>query len=177
MGKEIWKEIKGYSHYEVSSNGIIRTKSSKEEVNVWYFSGYKKVTLIGDNGLKGQLTVHREVAKAFIPNPWNKPQVNHINGVRDDNRTENLEWVTARENLLHARHYLPRKKIVMKAKKGSDSPRAVPVVQYSKFGKFIAEFGSITEAASTLNIHMGDISSCCSGRRKTAGGFIWKYKK
>ena len=173
---EIWKDIKGCENrYEVSTDGEVRHKDDKSEVEVWFFRGYKMVTLLTDNGRKKQFSIHRIVATAFIDNPLNKEQVNHKNAIRTDNRVENLEWVTARENLMHARSLPTRKPLIMK--KGSASPLAIPIVQYSKSGEKIAEYGAMIEASQNLNIHLGDISSCCSGRRKTAGGFIFKYKE
>lgn len=65
-------------------------------------SGYMRTTIYNNSGVGVPFSVHRLVAKVFIPNPDNKPQVNHINGVKNDNRVENLEWVTASENGLHS---------------------------------------------------------------------------
>lgn len=176
MKNEVWKDAKGYeARYEISDMGAIRAKKDGDAVVVWRFKGYGKATLIGNDGRKKQVFVHRLVAEAFIPNPENKAQVNHIDGVRHNNRVENLEWATARENLMHARTCLARKNFVMK--KGAESPLAIPVLQYSTSGEFIAEYGSVTEAANALGLGKGDISNCLSGRSKTSGGFIWKRKE
>lgn len=93
---EIFKKIENYDNYSISNLGNVRNDKTGRILKTYIKpSGYEQVQL-------GRKTipqyVHRLVANAFIPNPCNKPQVNHINGVRGDNRAANLEWVTAREN-------------------------------------------------------------------------------
>ena len=114
---DIWKPVKGYEgFYEVSSTGKVKSiprtimrkdgkpyRVKKERLMKLYVDedGYHRVEL-QNAGSAFKTFAHRLVAQSFIPNPKNKPQVNHINGIKDDNRVENLEWVTLQENRDHA---------------------------------------------------------------------------
>ena len=104
---ENWLPVQGFEGlYEVSDQGRVRslkraTTSGKILKPMTLWNGYQKVCLCKGNK-KATKVVHRLVAIAFIDNPDNKPEVNHKNGVRDDNRAANLEWVTRSENELHA---------------------------------------------------------------------------
>ena len=96
---EIWKDIKGYPEYQISNKGRIWSKYRNRYKSTWINNrGYEIVNLIAVNGKWKHESVHRLVALTFIDNPEHKPEVNHINHIRDDNRMENLEWVTHGEN-------------------------------------------------------------------------------
>lgn len=102
MGKdnELWSVIDDAPLYEVSTHGRVRnTKSGRILVPIPDKDGYLRVHLNNDHTVK---KIHRLVAEVFIPNPMNKPCVNHINGDKTNNQIENLEWVTVIENSRHA---------------------------------------------------------------------------
>jgi hypothetical protein len=107
--KEIWKRIPNFNKYEASNLGRIKTfnwKGSKQERVMKPAkdgSGYLRTVLIDNEGKNKTVKVHRIIASTFIDNDLNKPEVNHINAVKDDNRVVNLEWSTRQENLKHAK--------------------------------------------------------------------------
>ena len=111
------------------------------------------------------------VANAFITNPQNLPQVNHIDGDKTNNCVANLEWVTDGENLLHAYRVLGRKQ-----KTGKNHHNSRAVLQL-KDGKIINSFDSLNEAARTTGAHHSGISMCCNGKIKKHKGYQWSYKE
>lgn len=163
---EIWKQIPNLSGYEASSSGNIRSLKRKTPyvmVGGIDNGGYRIVTIRGD---KSQVTklVHRLVAITFLKNPDNKKTVNHINGVKLDNRIENLEWNTYSENINHAFKY------------GLNvSKRGVPVVQLDLNDNIIAKFPSLLAASKATKVFSGNICMCVNGHYKQSNGF--KFKK
>lgn len=116
FSEEVWKPVVGYEEfYEVSNKGRVRSLDRRVwNGRVWYTkkgalltptkttTGYWKIDLKPLKGKRKSMKVHRLVAFAFIPNPENKPNINHINGNPLNNNVENLEWCTQSENILHA---------------------------------------------------------------------------
>ena len=163
--REIWKNIvDGYyvSNFgRVSNNGFVLK-------GIMQKNGYVHVSLHGK-----QMSVHRLVAEAFIPNPENLPQVNHKNEDKSDNRVENLEWCTAKQNINHGTANERR----VKSRNSITSPK--PIIQYDTCGNVIREWDSASKASQELNIRQGNLW-CALNRKhqkKTAGGFVWKYKE
>lgn len=122
MEKEMRKDIPGFEgHYVIEGDKIFSLKFGKEKelIPQTLASGYQQIGLTKD-GVRTFFYLHRLVAEAFVPNPHNKPEINHINGIKWDNRPENLQWSTKSENLKHA--YAQGLRV---AKKGEDHGRAI----------------------------------------------------
>lgn len=185
--KEIWKYIKGFDNkYSVSNLGRVKSEN-RQCFNSRYGKfflkgkllnpaknnkGYMTVTLSKDGKIYSCL-VHRLVAETFLQNVENKPQVNHINGIRTDNFVKNLEWCTQSENNLHSYKKLGRIKI---GQKGQHSPFSKIVLQI-KDGKIIAEFYGTCDAEWKTGIPHQSIGKVANGKLKTAGGYVWEWRK
>ena len=135
--------------------------------------GYHLVGLSKNNSKKSYL-VHRLVAEAFISNPEKKSEVNHIDGNKNNNCVNNLEWVDRCENMRHRIDVLGFKGGLY-GKLGALNKQS-KIVQQIKDGIVIAEFYGSHEAERKTGISSGGIRSTCRGEHKTAGGFQWKYK-
>ena len=171
---EVWKPIMGYEGlYEVSNLG--RVKSFAKDKNGKIMSpcdnskGYKYVTL--GRGSKHKYYIHRLVALHFIPNPENKPEIDHINGNPSDNRVENLRWATKLENMNNP---ITNKRMSDK-KKGCEGNNKTSVIQFDLEGNLIKKWDKIKDAVEATDTNRTSIISCANGRYKTAGNSIWKY--
>lgn len=100
--EEKWKIVEGFSKYLVSNKGRVKNVIRLKDLKFYDKDGYKKIELINDDNVKKKVFVHRLVAQAFIPNPNGKPQVNHRDGNKANNKFNNLEWCTAKENITHS---------------------------------------------------------------------------
>ncbi|EXZ16572.1 NUMOD4 motif family protein [Bacteroides fragilis str. J-143-4] len=200
MKNEFWKAVEGYEgYYEISNKGriksidrmvkqggslrIVRERYKKIHIGPY---GYPCVTLCKDRKSKS-IPVHLLMARNFIPNPLNKPFVDHINTNREDYRIENLRWVTAKENannpltLKHCKEktYISdvslRANITKRKKQTKTAPK--PVFQFDKNGNFINGYESSREAQRHTGIHASSIRDACIGKRYSSGGFLWSYSK
>ena len=178
---EIWRDIEGYEgKYQVSNEGRVKALAWKGNgigcsqnehiLRQKDLRGYKRVGL-SKEGVVKCYSVHRLVAKAFIPNPNNYPVIDHINTIRDDNRVENLRWTTPKEN---NQNPLTKAKHIGKLINREDQSKRV--AQYTIDGKLIRIYNSISET-SKYGFSFGCVARCASGERKTHKGFRWLYDK
>ena len=194
MENEIWKPIKDYEGlYEVSNLGrvkslerkvahpIVKEKTIKEKLLKYNTdkNGYLYVTLYKD-GKSKSLKIHRLVAIAFISNPDNKPDIDHINTNKADNRVDNLRWVTKEENMNNPltkekqkintsgeRHY-------KYGKRGSECKDSIRVVQLTLNGELVKIWDSI-RMVNDYGFQDGSACRCCKGKFKQHKGFKWMY--
>ena len=182
MIEEIWKPVVNYEKsYEVSNLGAIRgidreiytplignfIKKGKIIIQSFDSSGYCQVGLSG-KGVKKTTSVHKIVAYAFIDNPKNLPQVNHIDGNKLNNKVDNLEWCTNQENQEHARETGLYEKMYKEAMK-----RRKPVIAYNE--KSSISFTSISSAAKHFNFNSGSISSTINRKNNIFMGYFFEY--
>lgn len=188
---EEWRDIKGYEGlYQVSNLGRVKSlrykRGEQEKILDGWISkeGYRKVSFYKDNKRKDYL-VHRLVAESFIPNPNNKPFIDHIDTNRTNNKIDNLRWATQKENcnnVISKKNYVDSsKQLYISGKsnkiigaKGKDNPRSKKIVQLTLNNEPIKIWDSIREVG-----RHGFLSSCvghcCRGKRKTHKGFKWMY--
>lgn len=170
---EIWKDIKGYENlYQVSTYGRVKSLGNGNKCNGkgietilklrHTHKGYLQVMLC-KNSIKQCKQVHRLVAIAFIKNPLNKKEVNHINGVKDVNNINNLEWVTCSENHKHA-----YKNGLMNSRKGElHSSHKLSDIQISEIRiKFIPYKYSTRRLAKEYKVSQGHISCIVLNKRR-----------
>lgn len=166
---EIWRDVQGYEGlYEVSNLGNVRslpraTTRGKTITKNNSGRGYLQVVLYKNGKSKTHL-VHRLVAQAFVPNPFNFSTVNHKDEQKNNNRFDNLEWCTIQYNLsynnLHKRRGLPKYRAVN---------------QYTTLGVFIKRWRGAQDVENELGFNHSLISAVCRGKRKSTYGFVWRY--
>lgn len=158
--------IEGYDgKYLVTSDGEIYSEFTKQRKTTEITkNGYERITL-WKRGAGKHFSVHRLVAKAFIPNPNNYNEVNHIDGNKTNNNVSNLEWCNASQNMKHA------------YKNNLITPKTTKVAQYTKDFELVKIWGSIAEACKELKLNHANIVTVCGQKtnRKYAGGYIWRY--
>ena len=173
---EIWKDCKYYEgKYQVSSHGriwsIVSQRYLKPRIRQ---NGYCEVGLVAKNGKRKAELVHRLVAIAFIDNPNNFPVVNHLNGIKTDNRVENLEWTTQKENVRHA-YDNNLGNFRENSAKSIEKAHQANLKMYSVYydGNLIGQYKGRKAAASAVNCCEKTISCCIRENRKTKDGYYF----
>ena len=155
---EIFKVIKEYPLYSVSTEGRIRKNSDGKIMTPSKKpNGYISINLFMRDGRRKKELVHRLVALTFLNNEKHLPEVNHIDGIRDNNCLDNLEWVTRAENV--AKSSAPRR--IMTRRKNEAVWKS---------------FDSIQDACEVLGLTESNVSACIHGRQKTHKGYVFKIQ-
>lgn len=170
---EVWKNIKGYENiYQVSNLGNVRriyankkTKILRPSLNK---SGYLYVCIC-EKGKKKLFRVHKLVALAFLGDIPDNLEINHINGIKTDNRKDNLEYVSRSYNLIHAYENELEKRQFNNEKKSKI------VYQYDLNNNFIKAWESLCEIQRQLKFAKTNISKCCNKKIHTAYGYRWTF--
>lgn len=193
MQQEIWKEIEGFEgRYEISNQGRVRSRvcpgvdtlimhPTLRVRGKYHKVTYRHICLRDINGKQVWKYIHVLVAKAFIPNPENKPFVDHINGTEWGDSIDNLRWCTHKENIsfdLARKHISEGQKGCRShwyGKFGGAHAKAKSVGQYSLDGRLMEIYSGVREATRQTGVSNSSISLACRGKLVTAGGFLWRY--
>lgn len=187
MDEEIWNDIPGWEWYKVST--LWRVYSCTKIWSWWHTwkiksacidPGWYPTVNLFNKEKRCAYKIHRLVAQSFISNPENKPCINHKNGIKHDNRVENLEWCTQSENIFHSINILWNKTFFQKNKVAKiwwENHNAKIILQYTLTWEFIKEWWSIADASRSLKIPTTNISKVCMGNRKKAWWFIFTYQE
>lgn len=158
---EVWKDVVGAEeYYQISNLGRIKNKGNGEILRQSKTGGYAHIEL--RYGINKHCLIHRLVAEAFVPNPFNYEYVNHIDENKKNNRADNLEWCTCKYNCNYGIGALQRNH---------------SIIQYDMDGNALKIWDSMKDAEQCLHIKYQNISRCCRGDRKSAGGYKWSFAK
>lgn len=184
---EIWKDIENFKgKYQISNLGRVKSlkRISRSRRHTYTTPErilktnptplYLRAQLCNYPHKTSNIYVHILVAKAFVNNPENKPEVNHLNGVKFNNTAENLEWCTRGENLTHSYRVLGRRH-GRTGKHGKDNPLSKPIVKMDDKGNIIKEFDCGVDAAKHINVTKSSMSYCCKNHTKSKG-YYFKFK-
>lgn len=185
LPNERWKDIDGYEGlYSISTYGRLKHLPKYKNQRLFIMKPYKDkygryVSYLYKNGKKKAYYTHRLVALAFIPNPHNKPEVNHLVPITKslcDNRVSKLEWATSKENtewtIECGNFYNP-----MLGKKGAEHPSSKPIVRLSVTGDFIDRWDNAREINRVLGIDYRFVSRGCRHLCKTVKGYIFMFEE
>lgn len=175
------RAIKGFPGYYARDNGEIwsvKRGAPRRLIPTLNHKGYKRVKL-WVNGVSKTITVHQLIARTFLNNPDNKPQVNHKDEDKTNNRVDNLEWCTCLENIRYGtgitRSANSRKGLKVDNHKLIEQNKK-PIFQLDKNGEILKAWSSASDVERELHIFATHIADCCKGKRKTCGGYLWRYQ-
>lgn len=169
---EEWREVPSNSNYLVSNTGRIRRIGSETDHSVSDKKGYLTVDLY-ENSKRKTKRVHRLVAEAFIPNPYDKPEINHIDGDKHNNTMSNLEWVTKKENCRHAwNNGLVTPSYGMRGKTNPNGGRKGKPFRIVETGEV---FNTLEECEQAIDGNNRHINDCLRGRQRTHRGYHFEY--
>lgn len=180
MENEIWIVINDYPLYSISNLGNVKNNKTNLKLKIDHNKdGYCQVKLY--NAKPKTKTIHRIVALHFIENPENKQEVNHKDGNKENNCVNNLEWVTKKENKIHADTtglWVLSENHKQALQKGLREKRSKIVCKYDLQMNLIETYSCTREAALLNNAKQANIVNCCNGKKgyKTVKGFIYGYK-
>lgn len=180
---EIWKPVMGYEgFYEISNLGRVRSldrwrnaKNGSKSIlkgkvmkNHYVDNGYIRI-LLNDGIEKKKHLIHRLVAKAFIPNPNNLPEVNH----KDEDKSNNIVWINEDGSIDYNKSNLEW----CDDKYNTRYSLAKPIIQFTLDGELVKKWDATIDIENELHINHSAVSGCCKNKygHKSAGGFIWKY--
>ena len=165
--KEIWKDIARYEGLsQVSSLGRVKRVTTGRILKSGKITGGYLLVSLYKNNTKSNKYIHRLVSESFIPNPENKSQVNHIDEDKTNNSLDNLEWMTAKENVNHGTR-----------NERSRKTKSIAIIATNTTTGESQEFYGTNECARQLWLDPSSITKVLKGKLNHTGGYTFKYKE